>query len=91
MIFDWKTQVVKVQLARDLKDDTLVCQGVRLHFKNDQGYCDPTPRTQATIVWFPEVTCTTFQVARVHAKMIKLHQKYFSLNQFSLKNQILIK
>ena len=41
-----------------------------------QGYCDPTTRTQATIVWFPEDTCTTFQVAKIHARMIKFHEKY---------------
>ena len=40
----------KVQLTRDLKDDTILYQGIRLPCKNDQGYCDPTTRTQATIV-----------------------------------------
>ena len=39
----------------------MIYQGSRLPCKNDQGYCDPTARTQATIVWFPEDTCTTFQ------------------------------
>ena len=34
-------------------------------------------RTQATIVWFPEDTCTTFQVAKIHARMKKFHQTYF--------------
>ena len=52
-------------------------QGIRLPCKNDQGYCDPTTRTQATTVWFHEVTCTTFQVAKVQARMIKFHEKYF--------------
>ena len=52
-------------------------QGIRLPCKNDQGYCDPTTRTQATIVWFPEDTCTTFQVAKIHARMIKFHEKNF--------------
>ena len=46
-------------------------------YKNDQGYCDPTTRTQATIVWFPEDKCTTFQVAKIHARMIKFHEKNF--------------
>ena len=46
--------------------------------KNAQGYCDPTTRTQATIVWFPEDTSTTFQVAEIHARMIKFHQKCFT-------------
>ena len=55
----------------------MIYQGIRLTCKNDQGYCDPTTRTQATIVWFPEDTCTTFQVARIHARMIKFHEKYF--------------
>ena len=45
--------------------------------KNDQDYCDPTTRTQATIVWFPEDTCTTFQVAKIHVRKIKFHEKYF--------------
>ena len=67
----------KKQLTRDLSDNTMIYQGIRLPRKNDQGYCDPTTRTQATIVWFPEETCTTFQVAKIHARMIKLHEKYF--------------
>ena len=75
--FDWKIQLVKVQLTRDLKDDTILYQGIRLPRKNDQGCCDPTTRKQATNVWFPEETCTIFQVARIHARMIKFHQKYF--------------
>ena len=77
MFFDWKIQLEKVQLTRNLKDDTILYQGIRLPCKNDQGYCDPTTRTQATIVWFPEETCTVFQVAKIHARMIKFHQKYF--------------
>ena len=72
-----ENQIDKVQLTRGPKDDTLIYQGIRLLCKNDQRYCDPTTRTQATIVWFPEDTCTTFQVARIHARMMKLHQKYF--------------
>ena len=77
MLFDWKIQLEKVQLTRDLFDNTMIYQGIRLPCKNDQGYCDPTTRTQATIVWFPEDTCTTFQVAKIHARMIKFHEKYF--------------
>ena len=77
MFFDWKIQLEKIQLTRDLKDNTMIYQGIRLPCKNDQGYCDPTTRTQATIVWFPEDTCTTFQVAKIHARMIKFHEKYF--------------
>ena len=64
MFFDWKIQFEKVQDTRDLKDDTILHQGIRLFRKNDQGYCDPTTRTQATIVWFAEETCTIFQVAK---------------------------
>ena len=77
MFFDWKIKLEKVQLTRDLKEDTIIYQGIRLPCKNDQGYCDPTTRTQATIVWFPEDTCTTFQVAKILARMIKFHQKCF--------------
>ena len=78
MFFDWKIQLEKVQLTRDLKDDTILYQGIRLPCKNDQGYCDPTTSPQATTVWFPEETCTVFQVAKIHARMIKFHQKHFS-------------
>ena len=55
----------------------MIYQGIRLPCKNDKGYWDPTTRTQATIVWFPEDTCTTFQVAKIHARMIKFHEKNF--------------
>ena len=55
----------------------MIYQEFRLPCKIDQGYCDPTTRTQATIVWFPEDTCTTIQVAKIHARMIKVHDKYF--------------
>ena len=75
MFSDWKIQLEKVQLTRDLKDDTIIYQGIRFPCKNDQAYCDPTTRTQATIFWFPEDTFTTFQVAKKHARMIKFHQK----------------
>ena len=77
MFFDWKIQLEKVQLTRNLKDDTIIYQGNTFPCKNDQGYCDPTTRTQATIVWFPEDTYTTFQVAKIHARMIKFHQEFF--------------
>ena len=30
MFFDWKKQLKKVQLTRDLKDDTIFYQGIRL-------------------------------------------------------------
>ena len=84
MFFDWKIQLEKEQPTRDLKDDTIIYQGIRLPCKNDQGYCDSTTRRQATISWFPEDTCTTFQVAKVQARMIKFHQKIV-LNQSCLK------
>ena len=77
MFFDWKIQLEKVQITRDLKADTIRYQGIALPCKNYQGYCDPITRTQATIVWFPEKTCTLFQVAKMHARMIKFNQKYF--------------
>ena len=77
MFFDWKIQLEKVQLTRDLKEATILYQGIRLPCRNDQGYCDPTTRTQATIVWFPEEACTVFQVAKINARMIKFHQNYF--------------
>ena len=77
MFFDWKIKLEKMQLTRDLTDNTIIHQGIRLPCKNDQGCCDPTTRTQATIVWFPEDTCATFQAAKIHARMIKFHEKYF--------------
>ena len=77
MFFYWKIQLEKAQITRDLKENTFIFQGIRLACKNEQGYCDPTTRTLATTVWFPEETCTVFQVAKIHARMIKIHQKYF--------------
>ena len=71
MFFDWKIQLEKIQLTRDLTDNTMIYQGIRLPCKNDPGFCDPT------IVWFPEDTCTTFQIAKIHARMIKFHENYF--------------
>ena len=65
-----KKQLEIVQLTRDLKDNSKIYQGISFPRKNDQGYCDPTTRTQATVVWFPEDTCTEFQVAEVHARML---------------------
>ena len=61
MFLDWKIQLEYTQLTRNLKDDTIKCQGTKLPCKKDQGLCNLTTRTQATIVWFPEDTCTTFQ------------------------------
>ena len=52
MFFDWKIQLEKVQLTRDLKDDTILYKGIRFPCKNDQGFCDPTTRTQATVVCY---------------------------------------
>ena len=69
----YQSLLEKIQLTRDLIDNTMIYQGIRLPCKNDQGYCDPTTRTQATIVRFPEDTSTTFQVAKIHARMIKFH------------------
>ena len=77
MFFDWKIQLEKIQLTRDLSDNTMIYQGIRLPCKNDQPFFDPTTRTQATSVWFPEDTCTTFQVAKIHTRKIKFHEKYF--------------
>ena len=35
MFFEWKIQLEKVQLTRDLKDDTIIYQGIRFPCKND--------------------------------------------------------
>ena len=75
--FYWEIQLEKLQLTRDLKDDIIFYQGKQLLCKIYQGYCNPTTRTQATIVWFPEYTCKIIQVARIHARMIKFHPKKF--------------
>ena len=70
-MFLLKNPVRKVQITGDLKDDTIIYQGRQLPCKNDQRFCDPTTRTQATFVWLPEYTCTTFQVARIHTNIIR--------------------
>ena len=76
-IFDWKIQLEKGQITRDLKDDTILHKAIRLPCENFQGYCDPTTRTQLTNVWFPEDSCTKFQAARIHARLTNYHHKYF--------------
>ena len=48
----------------------MIYQEIRLPSKNVQDCCDPTARTQETIVWFPADTCTTIQVAKIHARTI---------------------
>ena len=77
MLSDWKIQLKKVQLTRDLKDYTIFYQGIRLPCKIDQDFRDLFTRIQATLVWFPENTCTLFPFAKIHARMINFHQKYF--------------
>ena len=72
---DLKIQFEKVQPTGDLKDDTLFYQRLRLLCKNDQGCCNSTTRTQATIVWYPEDTCITFKIAKICAKISTFHQK----------------
>ena len=72
MFFDWKIQLEKIQLTRDLSDNTMIYQGIRLPCKNDQGYFDPTTRTQATIVWFPEDKCIKESLSFIKIKYISL-------------------
>ena len=42
LFFDRKIQIEKVQLTRELKDDTIFYQTIQLPCKNDQGYCNST-------------------------------------------------
>ena len=37
----------------------------------------PQQGNKQKMLWFPDYTCTTFQVAKLHARMIKFHEKYF--------------
>ena len=46
MFFDWKIQLEKVQLARDLSDNTMIYQGIRLLCKNDQLFGFPKIHAQ---------------------------------------------
>ena len=36
MFFNWKIQLQKIQLTQDLKDNTIIYQGIRLPCKNDK-------------------------------------------------------
>ena len=56
----------------------MIYQGIRLPCKNDQGYCDPTTRTQATIVWFPEVTCTSSKNTHSNDKITR--KTFYTIN-----------
>ena len=51
-------------------------RGFHLPCKKDQGYCDPTTRTHGIFVWFPEDTCTIFQVAKNQAQMVECHHLF---------------
>ena len=88
MIFDWKIQLEQAQHTPDLKAHKFLYQGIHLPCKNDQGYCDHTTHPQPTINWLPEDTSTTFQVANIQARMIKILQKNYriteSQNQYHL-------
>ena len=60
--------------------------------KNDQGYCDPTNSTQATIVWFPEKkldqnVCRNVPGIVNNNKKIKSNQKRNT--QVSIQNNYL--
>ena len=41
MFFDWQIQIEKVHLMRELKNYSIICQGMRLLCEKDQGFCDP--------------------------------------------------
>ena len=53
MFFEWKNQLEKIQLTRDLKYDTMIYQGIRLPCKNDQGYCDSTTKNTSNYCLVP--------------------------------------
>ena len=89
MFLNLKKQLEKVQLTRDLKDDTILYhQGLRLPCKNDQGYRDSTTKTQATIVWFPDDTCTTIHVAKILERKINIQQITFKSLYLSMKSTL---
>ena len=84
-VHDWKVQFEKVQFTRDLKSGTIVYQGFCLTIVY-QGF-----RKQATIVLLPEDTCTTFQAAKVEARMMTLYKKNNYSNPYHLNNKFLIR
>ena len=57
----------------------MIYQGIRLPCKNDQGYCDPTTRTQATIVWFPEDTLYNISSSKNTRSYDKISPKNISI------------
>ena len=61
MFFDWKIQLEKIQLTRDLSDNTMIYQGIRYLVKMIKVIADPTTRTQATIVWSPKIHVQHFK------------------------------
>ena len=85
MFLDWKFQLEKIQLTRDLSLDFILYQGLRLPNKICQFFCNPTTWTQATIDCFPEDTCTTFQVAKNQARMVNFHKKNYRIKYYRQK------
>ena len=61
MFFDWKIQLEKVQLTRDLSDNTMIYQGITLPCKNDQGYCDPIQGPKQQLFGFPKIHAQHFK------------------------------
>ena len=73
MFFDWEIQLQQIQPTGDLEDDIVIYQGNRLPCYNDQRFCEPTIRTQATVIWLPEDTCTTFRYSKIQARMVEFY------------------
>ena len=54
MFFDWKIQLEKVQLIRDLKDDTIIYQGGRLPVKTAKDVAILQHAHKQTLYGFPK-------------------------------------
>ena len=61
MFFDLKIQLEKVQLTRDLKDDTILYQGIRLLCKHDQGYAILQHEHKQQLYGFPKKPAQFFK------------------------------
>ena len=61
MFFDWKIQLEKIQLTRDLSDNTIIYQGIRLTCKNDQGFVTPQQEPKQQLFGFPKTHVQDFK------------------------------
>ena len=61
MFFDWKIQLEKIQLTRNLTVNTMIYQGIRWPCKPDQGYLTLQQEPKQQLFGFPKIHAQHFK------------------------------